>query len=69
MNHRTAITLAVKAAILAEVAECTTEEAIRYLAAEYTSEKFEIAQISAITGLNPGMVRRLKEISRTNSVF
>jgi len=69
MNHRTAIILAVKATILAEIADCTIDESIRYLAAEYVSEKVEIARICAISGLSSPMVRRLSEVSKSNSVF
>jgi len=59
MNLKTATDLAIKAAFLAELCECTTDEAIRFLAAKYTLEANNLTVISVITGITPATLKRL----------
>ena len=59
MNIKTATNLAIRAAFLADLCECTVDEAIRFLAARHTLESADLAILSAITGISTATSKRL----------
>lgn len=69
MNRRTAIVLATKATILAEITECTVDEAIRFLAAVYATRETELVRISIMTNIPLSTVRKLSDADSSMTVW
>ena len=59
MNIKTATNLAIKATFLADLCECTADEAIRFLAAKHTLDGADLITLSAITGISTATLKRL----------
>ena len=58
MNIKNATNLAIKAVFLAELCECATDEAIRFLAAKHTLQSNDLIILTAPTGIAPATLKR-----------
>jgi len=69
MNRRIAMTLAFKAAILAQITDCTEDEAIRYLAAMHTTETNRLVDVAVLAGIPLYKVKELYKADSSTEVF